>query len=148
MNKKKVILAALLIFTSTGSIFGQDNQNFEAILKKHLDAIVNRDINGIAATVDDNVLLIFPDGDTISTKEKFIAFHKDWFKDSLWKMTTSIQKTVKTESLCYALVKYQITKYKPDATIASQSNTFLLLIFKKEKQNWLLIHDQNTKLSL
>ncbi len=122
--------------------------DFKTTLEKHLQAISTRNIEMIKATVADSVLLIFPDGELLKSKQKFVDFHIDWFKDKNWKMTTEILRIKEEKQLAHGLVKYQLTNYNADGTIKSQSNTYLLLIFEKQKEGWKLIHDQNTKITM
>ena len=145
----KLLLAGIII-ASCEIAFAQPNAglDFKSTLQKHLNAITNRNLNGIAATVSDSVTLIFPDGELLQSKEKFVAFHKNWFDDKLWKMTILSVSTKESSTLSHALVKYHYIETNNDKTIKSESHTYLLLIFSKEKSGWRLLHDQNTKITL
>jgi ketosteroid isomerase-like protein len=119
--------------------------DFKTTLEKHVNSISTKNIDVINATVADSVLLIFPDGEILKSKQKFVALHLDWFKDPNWKMTTEILQIKEDKTLAHGLVKYQLTNYNTDGSTKSIANTYLLLIFEKQKEGWKLIHDQNTK---
>ena len=143
----KEIALILLASLSVISSFCQSKSSFADVLPTHLKAITHKDLDGIKATVADSVLLIFPDGTALKSKTKFVEMHRNWFKDSLWKMSVKVLNTKETETLAYANVKYGYTTSKPDGSVASVSHTFLLLIFEKQKDGWKLIHDQNTTIT-
>lgn len=145
---KRVSLLAFTMVLFGMAAFGQKKTDFRATLEKHLGAVAAKNIDIIAATVADSVTLIFPGGEVLQSKQKFVDFHKEWFKDTAWKMTTEILKTTEGGTLSYGLVKYQYTNLNSDGTVKSQSNAYLLLIFEKQKDGWKLIHDQNTKITL
>ena len=145
---KRISLVTFAMTLLSIAAFGQKKTEFRATLEKHLNAVAAKNINDIKATVADSVTLIFPDGDVLKSKQKFVDFHKDWFKDSTWKMTTEILKTTESNTLSYGLVKYQLSRFNADGSVKSQSNTYLLLIFEKQKTGWKLLHDQNTKITL
>jgi ketosteroid isomerase-like protein len=145
---KRVFLLAFTMVLFGITAFGQKKTDFRATLEKHLGAVAAKNIDVIAATVADSVTLIFPDGEVLQSKQKFIDFHKDWFKDTAWKMTTEILKATEGGALSYGLIKYQYTKLNGDGSIKTQSNAYLMLIFEKQKDGWKLIHDQNTKITL
>lgn len=127
---------------------GHGENNFKTILSKHLKAISERNLDDIISTIADSVTLIFPDGEMLTSKQSFIDFHKEWFKDPTWKMTTTTLSTSEGKELSYGLVKYRFTKGSADGATQSQSDTYLLLVFKRQKNGWKLIHDQNTRIEI
>ena len=148
MKRLLIFRLLVLLFTFSNKAISQQQQSFLTVLNEHLNAISSRNLPVISATVADSVTLIFPDGEVLKSKRKFLEMHQDWFKDSLWKMTTHVLNTMESKSLAYASVKYRYARLKPDGTesAVSVSDTYLVLIFKKEKNDWKLIHDQNTKI--
>lgn len=122
--------------------------DFKTTLSNHLKSISDKDLKGIEATVSDSVTLIFPDGEVLKSKKKFVEFHINWFKDLNWEMKTRILQLREEPQLAYALVEYQLTNYTDAHQIKSRSTTLLLLIFEKQNEVWKLIHDQNTKITM
>jgi ketosteroid isomerase-like protein len=148
MNRLNTLSLIILFAAFSNKALSQKQSSFRLALNKHLNAISTKNLTDISATVDDSIILIFPDGEVLKSKNKFVEMHQNWFKDSLWKMTTEVLNTIEDKSLAYANVKYKYSKFKPDGTALSVSNTYLLLIFKKEKNSWKVIHDQNTKITI
>lgn len=135
-----------MVTTLCASAQASDRNAFKAVLAKHLHAITERNLPNIAATVADSVTLIFPDGEVLKSRQKFIAFHEEWFKDTTWKMTTEVVRVTESKTLAYALVKYRYEKQNENGTAPSSSETYLLLIFEKQTGGWKLLHDQNTRI--
>lgn len=144
---KKIIYIFLMVGIWTNS-YSQKNSKltFVKTLENHLNSIRNRDLNGLEITIADDVTLLFPDGEILKTKEKFVAFHKDWFQNTLWEMQHEVINVKESKNLSFALVKYQYKKLNEDGTVLATTNSYLLLIFEKQKNEWKLIHDQNTKI--
>jgi ketosteroid isomerase-like protein len=120
-------------------------KDFKTTIVSHVHALEEKNLADLAATVDDSVTLIFPDGVMYKTMEKYLQFHNAWFKKG-WELSPEILHTDEGPNLAYALVKYKYSRYNPDKSEKSISNTYLLLIFKKRKDLWLLVHEQNTKI--
>ncbi len=117
---------------------------FEKILDTHLKAIKERDLDTFLSTVDtENVLLILANGKIVNTGEEFIEFHKDWFSDLDWSIDYRVfSKTVKST---FANVVLDINYNDVDENNNKiQFSYYLTLIFEKNNDTWLLIHDQNT----
>ena len=138
---------AVFLFATNVPAQKQNTTDFTTTLHTHLKSITDKDLKGIESTVADSVTLIFPNGEVLKSKKKFVDFHFDWFKDPNWEMVTEVLQTKESSSLAYALVKYQLTSYTDQHQLKSKSTTYLLLIFEKQKTDWKLIHDQNTKIS-
>lgn len=139
----------LLFFLFSINNFAQQKNgaDFKLILDRHLKSISGKDLRGMEETVSDSVVLIFPDGELLKSKKKFMEFHINWFKDPNWEMKTQVIQLREDARLAYAFVQYQLTNYTEAHQIKSKSNTYLLLIFEKQKEGWKLIHDQNTKIA-
>jgi len=146
----KHVLISLVCLVSVGNVTAQlaEYPDFKICLSMHLKAIERKMIRAIDATVSDSVVLIFPDGEVMKSKQKFMDFHKEWFADSTWRMTFNILKTVEKDDLGYAFVKYRSTRTNKDGSPESNSESYLLLIFEKQKDVWKLIHDQNTSVAV
>ena len=102
-------------------------------------------MTALMASVDDSLSTIFPDGEIMYSKEKYRIFNEAWFKKD-WKITTQVVSTDVKNNLAYSIVKYKYTKFNPDKSARSASNIYLLLIFKKRNDQWVLVHNQHTKI--
>lgn len=73
------------------------NQNslFISTMQKHLDAVTNKDLETLKSTMSPNgeMQLILPGEEIMDTSEKFLEFHKEWFKDTTWTFETKIVNT-------------------------------------------------------
>lgn len=119
--------------------------SFEEGLQLHLNALINKDIAKFEPTVDDSVVCILPDGDTIITKPEFIEFHKNWFSKKNWELNYTILKTNSVGNFGYAWLQYQyIEKDDRGEVLEAYNNNYLSLLFKRSENGWQLVHDQNT----
>jgi len=145
MNKITGFLIGLVIvgYCQTGT--AQPTATFRSTLIKHLDAITQKNLADIAATVADSITLIFPNGEVLKSKQRFVDFHREWFKEN-WKMATETISVSESPTLANALIKYHYREWDANQKLKSESDTYLLLIFRKEKDGWKLFHDQNTKI--
>ena len=114
---------------------------------KFLKSLEQKKLSDLMTIVDDSVTMIFPDGDIMKGKNRFLEFNEAWFKKD-WKINTEVLSTDIRNDLGYSLVRYRYLRYKPDKTEGSLSYIYLLLIFKKRDQNWFLVHNQHTKILL
>jgi uncharacterized protein (TIGR02246 family) len=137
-------LTPLMIVVAAWSC-SRDAADFDATLQTHLRAVQNRDLEGLLATVADSVTLLLPNGRMLSTKEEFENLHIGWFAEKNWTWTPTLIRTETTPSQSFALVSYIYEELDSTGNVAASRNTYLLLIFKKTDDRWLLVHDQNTR---
>lgn len=117
---------------------------FKDTLELHLQSIRDKNIEVFLSTVNsDDVTLIMPDGNIIDEKEKFEAFHKDWFMDDDWNMSYEILKIIESIEMCSALLKVDYKDCDADGK-PIRIHYYLNLVFKKYNDQWLLVLDQNT----
>lgn len=146
MSIKSILCAGFVMLTLTAC--GPEEVStappFDAALAKHFDSISNRDLDAFISTITstDNLPLIFPDGNIMTTREEVIAFHKAWFEDDKWEMEREIIGTFVKDSMAIATVRYAY-KDTPDGDVRY---AFLGLVFAIENGEWRLIHDQNTRI--
>ncbi len=117
---------------------------FKKQLDKHLNAIVSRDFESFIDTVSkDNITLIMPNGKLIIKYNDFADLHKEWFSDDDWSMSYEIINTIEKPDICSALlaVDYKDVDEKNEPVGLCY---YLNLIFERNGDSWLLIHDQNT----
>jgi ketosteroid isomerase-like protein len=144
----RINLLALVLVCFAGCV-KKDNQQFDdydVALKMHLDAIQNHDLSSLLSTVHDSVTLIFPNGQLLKSKKEFADFHEGWFKANNWSLSPTIEKTIKSDSVSYSLVRYQYEDIDSAGIRSKPRSNYLLLVFKRD-QGWKLIHDQNTRIA-
>jgi len=143
------ILFACLLFSCSKTTNQQESGlDYDANLKKHLEAIQRRDLNSILSTVGDSVNLIFPNGQKLNSKKEFADFHEGWFKDSSWNLKPTVLRTVKSDSIGYSLIRYQYTDVDSLGNPTKPRSNYLMLLFKRDNEGWKLIHDQNTRIAI
>ncbi len=117
---------------------------FKQLLELHLKSLVLKDYKGFIDTVSkDNITLVMPNGNLITTYKDFAKLHKEWFSDNDWSISYEIINTMEKSDICTAFlsVLYKDVNEKNEPVILTY---FLNLIFEKKDNNWFLIHDQNT----
>ncbi|MGW3254414.1 YybH family protein [Streptomyces fungicidicus] len=117
--------------------------DFTTALDRHLAAIRDRDLDGYVLTVHPDATLILPNGRTVTGTDEIRSFHKNWFQDPDWSMTT---ETVRTLELADTAVAVLAVDYRDlDAEGRPYALRHLLsLVFARVDGEWLLVHDQNT----
>ena len=118
---------------------------FTVAQKQFLNGLEQKNITALMAVVDDSLTTIFPDGEIMHSKEKYRSFNEAWFKKD-WKITTEIVGTDEKSDLAYSVIKYKYIKFNPDKSEKPASHIYLLLIFKKRNNEWVLVHNQHTKI--
>lgn len=139
------IVAMVLMLMSACSTTGSAGPIFSESLEAHLAAIANRDLAAFEETLtsSDDLYVIFPDGEPLTTTSAVIDFHKKWFADSQWIFEPTVIKTIEGHDMSTALVKY---RYR-DTAKGVPRESWLVLVFRLEGTKWLLVHDQNTRLA-
>lgn len=123
-----------------------DLQSFTTTLDVHLEAIAKGNLEQLAPTVSESVIMIGPDGRKYDGKDAFMDLHKNWFASSNWKWDGRILKTESSDSLGFGLVQYKYTENDPAGHVTLESNAYLILVFKNSALGWQLTHDQNTSI--
>lgn len=118
---------------------------FQQALQRHLTAVQERDLATFRETIasDGSLALILPNGSYLDEYQEIIEMHQEWFADPEWRMSVELvnqrETPVMASALC--LVTYDDVD---EAGAAVQFQYFLNLIFAKQGNQWLLVHDQNT----
>lgn len=118
---------------------------FQQALQRHLTAVQERDLATFRETIasDGSLALILPNGAYLDEYQEIIEMHQEWFADPEWRMSVELvnqrETPVMASALC--LVTYDDVD---EAGAAVQFQYFLNLIFAKQGNQWLLVHDQNT----
>lgn len=118
--------------------------NFNQAVEQHMQAMMHKDIASFTDTIHPtNITLILPNGKLIQKRKEFIQFNQDWFDDPDWKITYDRIRSHESEKMGFAvfLIHYDDLDEKGNPY---HQDYYLHLIFEKEEDNWLLVHDQNT----
>lgn len=119
--------------------------SFTQALQAHLQAIRARDLPALAATVtlDEDIVLIYPNGACVEGRQAYLAEMKEWFADPGWRLNCEIKKIVETGELSSALLLCGYDEKHPGQP-PRHLDYFLFLVFRNQQGHWRLVHDQNT----
>lgn len=144
MKKALILFLFLVSFSRVFAKHSTDkDSSFSAARDHFLQSLENKDLSGLMEAVDDSVTMIFPDGDLMRSKISYLKFNQAWFKKN-WKITAKVLVTQENGITGYSLIKYKYIRYDTNGSVKSESNIYLILIFQR-KQQWLLVHNQHTK---
>ncbi len=111
---------------------------FRETLGRHLLAIETRDLDTLAATVADPLVLIMADGQLKRSKSEFIDAHRGWFTMKNWTLQAKPIEIYENGSIGVAVLHLD---YREDGR---QSQSYLTLVFEQRSGEWLMVQDQNT----
>ncbi len=115
---------------------------FIQTMQKHLDAVSNKDIKTLESTLSPNgeMQLILPSSEIIYSAEKFLDYHRDWFKDTTWTFETKILNTDVSNDFGMAIT--EIVYREPDREGEPYFNRMTVSYdLKKIDGNWYIIKD-------
>ena len=112
--------------------------NFRETLGRHLLAIEERNLEALAATIADPLLLIMADGKLKRTKSEFVEAHRGWFAMKNWTLTAKPVEIYENAGLGVAVLHLY---YREDG---KGSESYLTLVFENRGGEWLMVQDQNT----
>jgi uncharacterized protein (TIGR02246 family) len=116
---------------------------FRETLRRHLQAIQERDLGALADTVaPDGLVLIMADGRLARGTREFLEAHRGWFATQGW--TLQAREVHVLESPALAVAVLELDYREPPAT---HSRSYLTLVFEKRGDRWLMVQDQNTPIS-
>jgi ketosteroid isomerase-like protein len=117
---------------------------FRATLDEHLQAIRDRDLPALLATLPaDRLNLIMADGRRITTVAEFAALHRDWFASPTWTLGTELVDLIETADLGVAVLRLDYRDDPPGAD-PIRAVSLLTLIFARQGDRWVMVLDQNT----
>jgi ketosteroid isomerase-like protein len=139
----RILLFLFAVHICVPEVRSQEALNFSQALDKHIEAISKRKLKELLSTVDDQVILILPDGSILESKKEYEQLHINWFAEPGWKMDIAVLEKQEVGEIGYVLIKY---KYTEEGNPPVIRYTYLNMIFRKKSGNWLLVHDQNTRI--
>ncbi|HEV7650311.1 MAG TPA: nuclear transport factor 2 family protein [Actinophytocola sp.] len=114
-----------------------------AAIGRHLDTINGRDLDGFAATLHDDVVVVLPTGTTLTGKAAVVDFHREFFADPDWTQDLTERTTTVGEQAARAL--YEADYRDVDRAGEPVRTRYLVgLVFVCVGGGWLLLHDQCT----
>lgn len=118
--------------------------DFEAALRRLLDAIQNRDLGAYTSciTQGETLYTIVQNGHAFRTSQELVAVHAEWFKDPQWTWEGEVVHRVVGADMAMALVRYAYRARAEDEPFS----TWLTYVFRLEDDTWRVVHDHNTAL--
>ena len=112
--------------------------SFRETLGRHLLAIETRDLETLAATVADPLILVMADGKLKRSKAEFVDAHRGWFALKNWTLAAKPVEIYENAGLGVAVLQLD---YREDGR---RSESYLTLVFENRGGEWLMVQDQNT----
>jgi uncharacterized protein (TIGR02246 family) len=113
---------------------------FRDTLERHLQAIRERDLAGLAETVSpDALVLITAEGKLARSAAEFLELHRGWFAGGKWSLDAKPVEIFESEDLGVAVLELD---YREEPS--TRSHSFLTLVFQHRDGRWLMVQDQNT----
>ena len=117
--------------------------DFPDAVNEHLAAIGRRDVDAYLATVHPQANLIMPNGTLLTGHDELAVFHRDWFGDPDWSWELDLRRTVTAGDAGIAI--FAVDYHDLDGKGQPYQLSYLLtLVFVRDGDRWLLLHDQNT----
>ena len=138
-----VAIAALLIGLAPGA--AAHACDFGCTVSRHLDAIQQRDFERFESTLATHgtIDFILPSGRYSDDPVAYRGMLKEWFETPGWTFDYDVLRRIEGTDLGSVLLRVRYREAdrggKPYAL-----DHFLLLVFQKSGDRWLLVHDQNT----
>jgi uncharacterized protein (TIGR02246 family) len=117
--------------------------DFLDAVNQHLAAIGRRDVDGYLATVHPEASLIMPNGTLVAGRDELATFHREWFGDPDWSWELDLRRTATAGDTGIAI--FAADYHDLDGKGQPYELSYLLtLVFARDGERWLLLHDQNT----
>lgn len=117
--------------------------SFRDTLGKHLLAIHERDLKGLADTLAQDLVLVMSDGKLVTGAKHFLDLHRDWFAMKNWNLDVKPVQVWESGDLGVAVLKLDYRETRADGSGALQES-YLTLGFQKRDGSWRMVLDQNT----
>ncbi len=125
------------------AIHAANKKDMESLMKKHLDAVTNRDLATMESTLTPNkdMQLILPGSEIITSNEGFMDYHREWFAvDTAFNFKTEILNSEVNDNLGMAIT--QVIYSVPDRNGEPYFNRMIVSYdLEKIDGNWYLMKD-------
>ena len=108
--------------------------NFRETLGRHLLALETKDVDTLAATLADPLILITANGTLKRSRAEFLQTHREYFALQGWTLTAKALEIYESASLGIAVMHL---KYR-------EGEGWLTLVFEQRGGEWLMVQHQNT----
>ncbi len=121
-----------------------ETMTFRETLDKHLRAIQNRDLPSLVETLPASELtLVMADGKLVRSVDEFVALHRDWFAGTTWSLGAELVSVVEGVDVGLAVLRLDY-RDRPPGREPIQETSMLSLVFQRQGDRWVMVHDQNT----
>jgi uncharacterized protein (TIGR02246 family) len=90
-------------------------------------------------------MLILPTGKLLEGKKAYTDFHQQFFAEKTWTMRFSEKRRVENGDTAFVLLQY-VYSDKDEKGADYRSESYLLMVFRRNAGKWRLVHDQNTRI--
>lgn len=112
-------------------------------LETYLAAVDQRDLATLMSVVAPDVVLILPNGKRMVGQVAFEAFHRDWFEDQDWSLTsTLVAEHREPQSATFVLDEVYLDRDAQGRPVRMTYDLGLTFVLVGER--WSLVLDQNT----
>lgn len=142
----RALSALALLLVAACATASATSPNFDEALRTHLEAVRARDIVALEPTLarGEELILIFPNGSVTRTKAEYLAFHREWFTETTWRMEFEPIWTRVSGRTAQALLTTRYQDTGADGS-AIDNRGLLLMTFELQEGAWRLVTDQNTR---
>jgi uncharacterized protein (TIGR02246 family) len=139
------VLIGLLCSVLAGAAPAAEERSIDAVFAEHVKAVQSRDLPALERTITsgDQLMLILPDGTPMATRQAYVDFHKEFFATKTW--TIQFEVVHRIVGADFAILTTQSLYQDTVDGKPYRSRNWVTFTFQKEKGEWRLIHDQNTR---
>src|SRR5512134_1488901 len=143
--KTALLTIALITAAATAHAAPIIDKDLAAVLDAHVKAVQARDLAALEKTITSGEALdlILPNGKRMTTRAEYLDLHRDWFKETNWTWTLEPIAVTTAKDMAIVTARTRYEEQEGDKTTSSEN--WLSLAFRKERDGWRLIHDQNTR---
>lgn len=137
-----LILSSCIQKNTTNIKHPNHKVEFQKTIQKHLNAIVNRDLETLKSTMSPSgkMTLIMQGTEIINSVDSFIDFHEGWFQDSSWNMESKIIKTEIGNDIGLAVTESMYREPERDGK-PYYNRMIVSYVLERNKDNWYIIND-------
>ena len=146
MLRRTAALVGLLCWTLAGAAPAEEARSIDAVFAEHVKAVQSRDLPALEQTITlgDKLTLILPNGTQTATRQAYVDFHKEFFSTKTW--TIEFKPVSRIVGAEFAVLTTRSLYQDTVDGKPYRSRSWVTFTFQKERGQWRLIHDQNTRL--